>query len=83
MLRRHCRRTRGLFCLDHVFEWLPPRSMLAPNGVHPSFEGVGIMASHIHELLLLNAATALRGSGEPTANAPTISRPGGHPPTHD
>ncbi|KAH6934574.1 hypothetical protein HPB50_025482 [Hyalomma asiaticum] len=83
MLRRHCRRTRGLFYLDHGLEWLPPRRMLAADGLHPSFEGVGIMASHLHELLLLNAARARRDSRAPTASAPPISRPGGHPPTQD
>ncbi|KAH6929232.1 hypothetical protein HPB50_025199 [Hyalomma asiaticum] len=83
MLRWHCRRTRGLFYLDHGLEWLPQRHMLAADGLHPSFEGVGIMASHIHELLLLNAARARRDSRAPTASAPLISWPGGHPPAQD
>ncbi|KAH6920589.1 hypothetical protein HPB50_028423 [Hyalomma asiaticum] len=83
MLRRHCRRTRGLFYFDHGLQWPPPRRMLAADGLHPSFEGVGIMASHIHELLLLNAARARRDSRALTASAASISRPGGHPPTQD
>ncbi|KAH6919696.1 hypothetical protein HPB50_029315 [Hyalomma asiaticum] len=83
MLRGHCRRTRGLCCLDHGLEFLPPHLMLAADGLHRSFQGVDIMASHIHELLLLNAARARRDSRALTASSPSISRPGGHSPTQD
>lgn len=51
LLRRHCRQTRGLFFLDHGFQWLPPARVLAADGLHPSFEGVAILASHLHQTL--------------------------------
>lgn len=51
LLRRYCRKTKGLFFLDHGFEWLPPCRVLAADGLHPSFEGVALMASHLHQTL--------------------------------
>ncbi|KAH6940790.1 hypothetical protein HPB50_006830 [Hyalomma asiaticum] len=47
LLRGFCGRSRNLSCLDHMFEWLPPGRVLAADGVHLSFEGVALMASHI------------------------------------
>lgn len=56
LLRRHCLRTRGLFYLDHGLEWLPSARVFAADGIHPSFDGVAIMAGHLHRTLLRNFA---------------------------
>ncbi|KAL1471060.1 hypothetical protein MTO96_040134 [Rhipicephalus appendiculatus] len=42
--------SRKVFFVDHGFQYLPPRRVLAADGLHPSFEGVALMASHIREL---------------------------------
>ncbi|KAL1446371.1 hypothetical protein MTO96_047376 [Rhipicephalus appendiculatus] len=54
LLRAHCRRSRALFFIDHALEWLPPGRVLAADGVHPSFEGVALIAGHLRSLLLRN-----------------------------
>lgn len=51
LLRNHCRQVKGLFYLDHELQWIPPVRALAADGLHPSFEGVAIMASHLQQLL--------------------------------
>ncbi|KAL1485296.1 hypothetical protein MTO96_032046, partial [Rhipicephalus appendiculatus] len=51
LLRRHCQKTSGLFFIDHGLEWLPPCRVLAADGLHLSFEGVALMASHLHQTL--------------------------------
>ncbi|KAH9384056.1 hypothetical protein HPB48_026041 [Haemaphysalis longicornis] len=51
LLRKHCRQVKGLFYLDHELQWIPPVRALAADGLHPSFEGVAIMASHLQQLL--------------------------------
>lgn len=56
LLRAHCRRSSKLFFIDHALEWFPPGRVLAADGVHPSFEGVALIASHLRCLLLRNAA---------------------------
>ncbi|KAH6939994.1 hypothetical protein HPB50_023874 [Hyalomma asiaticum] len=50
LLRGFCSRSRKVFFLDHGFQHLPPGRVLAADGLHPSFEGVAVMASHIREL---------------------------------
>ncbi|KAH6919991.1 hypothetical protein HPB50_029021 [Hyalomma asiaticum] len=50
LLRRFCQRSRLVFYLDHQFEWLPPNRVLAADGLHPSFEGVSVLACHIRQL---------------------------------
>lgn len=54
LLRLHCRRSGTLFYIDHALEWLPPGRVLAADGIHPSFEGVALIASHLRSLLLRN-----------------------------
>ncbi|KAH6930706.1 hypothetical protein HPB50_017398 [Hyalomma asiaticum] len=68
LLRSFCGRSRNLSCLDHMFEWLPPGRVLAADGVHLSFEGVALMASHIRQLCFSSPSEARR-TGE-TANRP-------------
>lgn len=51
LLRKLCQRTRDLFYFDHGLEWFPLWRVLAADGLHPSFEGVAIMASHIPDLV--------------------------------
>ncbi|KAH6933582.1 hypothetical protein HPB50_016617 [Hyalomma asiaticum] len=51
-LRDFCRHSRRVFFLDHGFEWFPSARVLAADGVHPSFEGVALIASHIRQLCL-------------------------------
>ncbi|KAH7979420.1 hypothetical protein HPB49_009373 [Dermacentor silvarum] len=46
-LRAFCHRTRKVFYIDHGFQHLPPTRVLAADGLHPSFEGVALIASHI------------------------------------
>ncbi|KAH6933762.1 hypothetical protein HPB50_018118 [Hyalomma asiaticum] len=55
-LRQLCRRSRQVFFLDHALEWFPPKRVLAADGVHPSFEGVALMASHINYLVLRHSS---------------------------
>ncbi|KAK8779933.1 hypothetical protein V5799_018726 [Amblyomma americanum] len=55
MLRKHCQRTRGVFYVDHGLEWLPPARVMAADGLHPSFEGVVIIAGHLQQILLRKA----------------------------
>ncbi|KAH6937648.1 hypothetical protein HPB50_003523 [Hyalomma asiaticum] len=57
-LKQFCRRSRHVFFLDHALEWFPPRRVLAADGVHPSYEGVTVMATHIKYLALRHAPYA-------------------------
>lgn len=50
MLRNFCRYSRLVCYLDHEIEWLPPTRVLAADGLHMSFEGVSLLASHIRRL---------------------------------
>lgn len=54
LLRGLCQRTRDLFYFNHGLECFPLWRVLAADGLHPSFEGVAIMASHIHDLVRKN-----------------------------
>ncbi|KAH9378688.1 hypothetical protein HPB48_004203 [Haemaphysalis longicornis] len=49
LLRGHCMPRRGLFFLDHGFQWVPPARVLAAHGLHPSFAVVAILTSHLHQ----------------------------------
>ncbi|KAH7959155.1 hypothetical protein HPB49_008964 [Dermacentor silvarum] len=55
-LRCFCRRSRQVFFHDHALEWLPSVRVLAAGGLHPSFEGVALMASHIKQLCFRKSA---------------------------
>lgn len=50
LLKNLCRRSRLVSFLDHGFEWLPSHRVLAADGLHPNFEGVSLMASHIRHI---------------------------------
>ncbi|KAH7980470.1 hypothetical protein HPB49_016366 [Dermacentor silvarum] len=50
LLRDFCRRTKKVFYGDHGFEWLPLYRVLAAAGLHPSFEGVSLLAGHFRLL---------------------------------
>ncbi|KAH6941912.1 hypothetical protein HPB50_023748 [Hyalomma asiaticum] len=48
--RGFCSHSRNVFFLDHGFQHLPPGRVLAADGLHPCFEAVAVMTSHIREL---------------------------------
>lgn len=50
LLHNYCRRSKKVFFVDHGLHWLPLTRVLAADGLHLSFEGVAIIASHIREL---------------------------------
>ncbi|KAL1430204.1 hypothetical protein MTO96_015270 [Rhipicephalus appendiculatus] len=50
LLCNYCRRSKKVFFIDHGLQWLPLTRVLAADGLHVSFEGVAIIASHIREL---------------------------------
>ncbi|KAH6942988.1 hypothetical protein HPB50_013302 [Hyalomma asiaticum] len=52
LLQGFCRRSRNVFYVDHGFEWLPPFRVLAADGLHPSFEGVALIAARIRQLCI-------------------------------
>ncbi|KAH7984983.1 hypothetical protein HPB52_025198 [Rhipicephalus sanguineus] len=58
MLRNFCRYSRLVRYLDHEIEWLPPARVLAADGLHLSFEGVSLLASHIRHLCFRRPADA-------------------------
>ncbi|KAH6927947.1 hypothetical protein HPB50_010000 [Hyalomma asiaticum] len=58
LLREICRWSRLVFYLDHGLEWLPSNRILAADGLHPSFEGVAILASHIRQLCIKQRSAA-------------------------
>ncbi|KAH6930678.1 hypothetical protein HPB50_017096 [Hyalomma asiaticum] len=51
LLRRHCRQTKELFFNNLGFEWLPSCCVSAADGLHPNFDGVALIASHLHQTL--------------------------------
>ncbi|KAH6932170.1 hypothetical protein HPB50_003309 [Hyalomma asiaticum] len=79
LLRRHCFRKGKLFFLDHGLEWLPPGRVLAADGIHPSFEGVALIASHLRSVLPRNAAKSVSGwldhAPRSSSSAPTEDLP--------
>lgn len=56
LLRAHCRRSRNVRYIDHGMEWLPSGRVFAADGLHPSFEGVAVMTSHLQQVFLRNSA---------------------------
>ncbi|KAL1454786.1 hypothetical protein MTO96_043657 [Rhipicephalus appendiculatus] len=61
MLRSFCHRSKAVFFIDHGFEWIPAYRVLAADGLHPSFEGSSLIASHIRQLFsrrLLDATSS-------------------------
>ncbi|KAH6925423.1 hypothetical protein HPB50_005044 [Hyalomma asiaticum] len=57
-LRGFCRRSSNVFFVDHGFEWLPPFRVLAADGLHPSFEGVALIAARIRQLCIKRTKVA-------------------------
>ncbi|KAH8022016.1 hypothetical protein HPB51_020626 [Rhipicephalus microplus] len=52
-LRRHNWRAReGVFYANHRIDALPPWTVLAADGLHPSFAGVSLLAWNIYNLVL-------------------------------
>lgn len=74
LLRQHCRNVKGVFYLDHELQWIPPVRALAADGLHPSFEGVAIMASHLQQLLRRELRRA-----PPTWLTEPVTSPAGQP----
>lgn len=50
LLRDFCRQSKKVFVVDHGFEWLPSARVFAADGLHPNFEGVALLASHIRRI---------------------------------
>ncbi|KAH6919429.1 hypothetical protein HPB50_029583 [Hyalomma asiaticum] len=78
LLRRHCFWKGKVFFLDHGLQWLPPGRFLAADGIHPSFEGVALIASHLRSVLLRNAAKSVSGwldHAPRSSSAPTEDLP--------
>lgn len=53
LLREFCRHSRFVRFVDHGFENLPACRVLAADGLHPSFEGVALLAGHIRALCFM------------------------------
>lgn len=56
--------------LDHGFYYLPANRVLAADGVHLSFEGTAIFASHLRQLLITRCSDATTSWRTCTPNAP-------------
>ncbi|KAH8042696.1 hypothetical protein HPB51_025528 [Rhipicephalus microplus] len=89
-VRRLCYRGqlgRSIFYLDHAFHEMPPCRVLAADGLHPSFDGIVILALIFRELLTAstsrwqpqnlqparNAAPICAGSPAPAANTVSVN----------
>lgn len=53
LLREFCRHSRCVRFIDHGLQHFPACRVLAADGLHPSFEGVALLAGHIRELCFL------------------------------
>ncbi|KAG0425862.1 hypothetical protein HPB47_026987 [Ixodes persulcatus] len=49
-----CRRASGTFFIRHAFSEMPARRVLAADGLHPSFEGVALLALHLQNIIMQN-----------------------------
>ncbi|KAH8029663.1 hypothetical protein HPB51_002220 [Rhipicephalus microplus] len=47
-----CHEREGIFYVNHRIDALPPWTVLAADGLHPSFAGVSLLAWNIYNLLL-------------------------------
>lgn len=52
LLQDYCRHSWLVYFLDHGFYELPPTRALAADGLHLSFEGTAILASHLRQLFV-------------------------------
>ncbi|KAH9383762.1 hypothetical protein HPB48_025528 [Haemaphysalis longicornis] len=59
-----------MFYLDHELQFHPAVRVLAGDGLHPSFEGVALMASHLHGMCLSRRGPSITWSSTwPTNSA--------------
>ncbi|KAH6943508.1 hypothetical protein HPB50_022416 [Hyalomma asiaticum] len=65
-LRQFCRRSMHIFYIDHGFEFLPARRVLAADGLHTSFEGTALLASHIKDVSFCEKRYTRSEWNEPT-----------------
>lgn len=76
LLRAHCRRSRNVRYINHGMEWLPSGRVFAADGLHPSFEGVAVMTSHLQQVLLRNSARSAHAwmdQASVSANHPNLN----------
>ncbi|KAH6926234.1 hypothetical protein HPB50_015884 [Hyalomma asiaticum] len=66
MALRFYRRSAHVFYVDHGFEFLPARRVLAADGLHTSFEGTALLASHIKDISFVEKRNSLSEWNEPT-----------------
>lgn len=74
-VRRLCHRKefgRGVFYLDHAFHEMPPWRVLAADGLHPSFEGVAMLALHYRGLLTTRTSRWHPQNLQPARNAALV-----------
>ncbi|KAH6927401.1 hypothetical protein HPB50_003263 [Hyalomma asiaticum] len=69
LLRSYCKHSSLVHVLDHALEWLPPARVLAADGVHLSFEGAALVASHVRQLCFDSPSQATPTSWEDCAPA--------------
>ncbi|KAH6924919.1 hypothetical protein HPB50_026424 [Hyalomma asiaticum] len=55
-----------IFHIDHGFEFLPARRVLAADGLHTSFEGTALLASHIKDVSFCEKRYTRSEWNEPT-----------------
>lgn len=70
LLRDYCRHSWLVNFLDHGFYYLPASRVLAADGVHLSFEGTAIFASHLRQLLITRSSDTTTSWRTCTPNAP-------------
>ncbi|KAH9372362.1 hypothetical protein HPB48_021535 [Haemaphysalis longicornis] len=75
------RRSRTVFYLDRELQFHPAARALAADGLHPSFEGVAVMASHLHGMCLSRrgpSATWFSTWPANSASTPSVQPPFEH-----
>ncbi|KAH9384088.1 hypothetical protein HPB48_026080 [Haemaphysalis longicornis] len=70
LLRDYCRHSCLVNFVDHGFYYLPASRVLAADGVHLSFEGTAIFASHLRQLLITRSSDTTTSWRTCTPNAP-------------
>ncbi|KAM7290521.1 uncharacterized protein ISCGN_027143 [Ixodes scapularis] len=60
-VKGYCRKPGKVTFLDHGFTTLPPRRLLAADGLHPRFSGVALIAQNLKSLLLQGKPFTLTG----------------------
>lgn len=73
MLRNFCNRSSAVYFIDHGFEWIPAYRVLAADGLHPSFEGSSLIASHIRQLFPRRILDATSSWCDHSTEQPPIS----------